>query len=113
MQRFAARIVLLLAMLGVCQPLVQTLYGTPPHACCLRRLHARQDTEPQLGQVASRSGNCCPSLTTPRSASVVAQDSEAVTLQTSRLNLELPDSFHADRYSSDSSSRAPPASPNA
>src|SRR6266404_4320800 len=112
MQRFTARLVLLLAMLGVCQPFVQTLYGAPPHACCLRQLHARQNERPQLSQVATRSGNCCPSLTTPRSASVVARDGEPRTLQASPLNLEVPDSFHTTRYSSNRSPRAPPGPPN-
>ena len=112
MQRFAARLVLLLVTLGVCQPFLQTVYGAPPHACCLRRSHARQDGRPQMGQVATRSGNCCPSLTTPRLAKVVAQDSESVALQASPLNLELSDSFRAARYGSDRSSRAPPEAPN-
>ena len=113
MQRFAARLVLLLVALSTCEPFLQTLYGTPPHACCLRRVRAVQDGRPQFSQVATRSGNCCPSLTTPRSASLVADDGETVQVQTSWLNIELPDSFHATRYSSNYSSRAPPNSPNA
>ena len=112
MQRFTARLVLLFAMLGVCQPLVQALYGTPPHACCLRRLHARQDNRSQLGQLETRSGNCCPPLTTPRSAALVAADDSGAQLHISQVNASLPVSFHATHFSSSHSSRAPPDSPN-
>src|SRR5712692_3552183 len=112
MQRFTARLVLLLVTLSTCEPFLQTLYGTPPHACCLRRSHARQDGQPQFGQAATRSGNCCPPLTTPRSAGAVAHDREIVQLQAAPLNVELPSSLHANRYSSNHSSRAPPDSPN-
>jgi hypothetical protein len=113
MQRFTARLVVLLAMLGVCQPFLQTLYGSPPHACCLRRLHAQQNNGPQLGQVENRSGNCCPPLTTPRSAALVAADDAGVQLHISQLNPSLPRSFHAAHFRSSHSSRAPPDSPNA
>jgi len=113
MQRFTARLVLLLVALSTCEPFLQTLYGTPPHACCLRRLHARQDGRPQLDEAATRTGNCCPPLTTPRSARLVAHDGVIVQLQASKLSVELPDSFYAIRYSSHHSSRAPPELPNA
>ena len=113
MQRFTARLVLLVVALSTCAPFLQTLSSTPPHACCLRRLHARQDGQPQLGGIATRSNNCCPPLTTPQSASVIARDGATVQLQTSGLNDELPSSFHATRYSSYHSVRAPPDSPNA
>jgi hypothetical protein len=112
MQRFTARLVLLFAMLGVSQPFVQTLYGTPPHACCLRQLHARQNERPQLGQVATRSGNCCPSLTTPRSASTVTHNGASIRLQFSGLSVGPQKSFHAARYSSNQPSRAPPEPSN-
>jgi hypothetical protein len=113
MQRLTARFVLLLVALSACEPFLQTLSGTPPHACCLRRLHVRQDGRPQLGEAATRSNNCCPPLTTPQSARVIAQSSAAVQLQASGLHDGLPNSFHAARYSSNHSSRAPPDSPNA
>jgi hypothetical protein len=113
MQRFTARLVLLLVALSTGEPFLQTLYGAPPHACCLRRLHARQNGRPQLGEAATRTGNCCSPLTTPRSASVVAHDDAPIQLQVSGPSVELPDSFHATRYSSNCSSRAPPDSPNA
>jgi hypothetical protein len=113
MQRFTARLVLLLVALSTCELFLQTLYGEPPHACCLRRLHSRQNGRPQLGEAATRTGNCCPPLTTPRSARVAAHGDAPVQLQASGLSVELPDSFHATRYSSNYSSRAPPNSPNA
>ena len=112
MRQFTAKLVLLIVALSTCEPFLQTLYGTPPHACCLRRLHARQDGRPQLGEAATRTGNCCPPLTTPRSASVVAHDGVIVQLQASKLSVELPDSFYPIRYSSHHSSRAPPELPN-
>ena len=113
MQRFTARLVLLLVALSICAPFLQPLSGTPPHACCLRRLHTQQDGRPQLREAALRSNNCCPSLTTPQSASVMAHDGATVQLEASGLHNQFPNSFHATRYRSNHSSRAPPGSPNA
>jgi hypothetical protein len=113
MQRFTARLVLLLIALSTCAPFLQALSGAPPHACCLRRLHARQDGQQQVGGIATRSSNCCPPLTTLQSANVIAHDGATVQLQASALNRALPSSFHPTRYRSDHSVRAPPDSPNA
>jgi hypothetical protein len=112
MQRFTARLVLLLVALSTCEPLLQTLSAAPSHACCLRRLHVRQDGRPQLGEATTRSNNCCPPLTMPHSAKVAAHDSASIQLQASDLHDGLPNSFHATRYRSSLSARAPPASPN-
>src|SRR5260221_5897085 len=67
-----ARLLLLIVALGIFQPLLEAFSAEPPHACCLRRLHARKDQPLQFRGVTKPNGNCCPPLTAPRSANVVS-----------------------------------------
>jgi len=46
MHRLTARLLLLIVALGIFQPLLEAFSAEPPHACCLRRLHARKGHQP-------------------------------------------------------------------
>jgi hypothetical protein len=75
MQRFTARLLLLLCLVGAFTPLLEALSGEPPHACCLRRLLARAGREPQISNPLRPNGRCCPPLVSPHAAQVVPGES--------------------------------------
>jgi len=70
MHRLTARLLLFLVALGVFQPLLEAFSAEPPHACCLRRLHAQKNQPLQLQDSAKPNGNCCPPLITPHTANL-------------------------------------------
>jgi len=111
MQRLTARLLLILIALGVFQPLVEALSAEPPHACCLRRLHALSDQPAQFHDARKASGNCCPPLTTPHTANPVSGDQAQFSPAVSSVKLVSQDRFRHNPFRATLSARAPPASP--
>src|SRR6266550_7167442 len=76
MHRLTARLLLLILALGIFQPLLEAFSAEPPHACCLRRLHAQKDQPLQLRDASKLNGNCCPPLTAPHIAQPKSGDKD-------------------------------------
>jgi hypothetical protein len=107
-RRSSALVLLAVLFASGLTPLLQAASGVQPHACCLRRLHARADRR-QFSAPQSRNGNCCPPLTTPLSAAIAGPDSASPLPVSSvaRLGHELssPTNLNGVGFSN----RAPPA----
>src|SRR5215468_11974375 len=110
MQRITARLVLLLMAIGVFQPLVEAFSAEPPHACCLRRLHAKSDQSKQFHDGRKVTGNCCPPLTTPHAANPVSGDQAQFSPAVSSLKFVSQNRFRHNPFGATLSARAPPAS---
>ena len=109
MQRLTARLLLLLIALGVCQPLVEALSAEPPHACCLRKLHALPNQPAQIHDRGKTGGSCCPPLTTPHTANPVSGDQTQLDRMVSTLKLISQDCFLHNAFQASLSTRAPPS----
>ena len=109
MQRLTARLLLILIALGVFQPLVEALSAEPPHACCLRRLHAIPNQPTQFHDGGKAGGNCCPPLTTPHTANPVSLDRVQVSLTVSGLKAVSQDRSLQNTFHATLSARAPPS----
>jgi len=110
MQRLTARLLVLVAVVGIFQPLLEALSPEPPHACCLRRLHARSDLPTQFRDAKQPNGNCCPPLITPHTARAVHSDAVSFLSNLSSFNSQVDLSRHAAEFESSNSTRAPPFS---
>jgi hypothetical protein len=110
MHRLTARLLVFVAVLGIFQPLLEAFSPEPPHACCLRRLHARPDQRTQLRDARKMGGHCCPPLTTPHTARAVHSDAVLFLSNFSRVNSQVDLSRHAAGFESSNSTRAPPFS---
>jgi len=110
MQRLTASLLLLLIALGVFQPLVEALSAEPPHACCLRKLHAPLNQPTQFHDGREAGGNCCPPLTTPHTANPVSGDQAQFSPAVSSLKAVSRDHFRHNPFRAILSARAPPAS---
>src|SRR5262249_39512268 len=97
MQGLTARLLLILIAMGLFQPLVEALSPVPPHACCLRRLHALPNQPAQFHDAAKAGGNCCPPLTTPHTANPVSLDRVRVAAAISGLKLVSQDRLFHDQ----------------
>jgi len=109
MHRLTARLLLLVVALGIFQPLLEAFSAEPPHACCLRRLHARKDQPLQFRGVTNANGNCCPPLTAPRSANLVSCGAVYAVSAPSITNLPAYARVHFGGLSGTLLARAPPA----
>ena len=109
MQRLAARLLLLLIALAVCQPLVEALSAEPPHACCLRKLHSLPNRPAQMQDRTKAGGNCCPPLTAPHTANPVSGDQTQFARVVSNLKLISQDCFLHNTFQPSLSTRAPPS----
>ena len=110
MHRFTTRLLLILIALGVFQPLLEAFSAEPPHACCLRRLHAKPDQPAQLHDGRKVTGNCCPPLTTPHTANPVSGEQEQFSPAVSGLKLVSQNRIRHNPVGATLSARAPPAS---
>ncbi|PYV60329.1 MAG: hypothetical protein DMG97_18920 [Acidobacteria bacterium] len=109
MPRLTARLLLLIVALGIFQPLLEAFSAKPPHACCLRRLHARKDQPLQFRDATKLNGNCCPPLTAPRSANVVSCGAVYAVSARSIINLPTDADVHFGGPSGTLLARAPPS----
>jgi len=107
MQRLTARLLLIIVVIGVFQPLLEAFSAQPPHACCLRRLHSR-DRSLHFSDATKPGGNCCPPLSTPNSARVVSRDLPSIISVLSIINLRPEADVHYSEFSSNLLARAPP-----
>lgn len=107
MQRLTTRLLLLAMLIGAFAPLVEAFSAQQPHACCLRKLHARNDLPLEVSDNARR-GNCCPPLTTPHTAELQTFGRTFV-FHSFALPLAAADSFYAVQLIAGPSSRAPPS----
>jgi len=110
MHRPTARLLLLIVAFGIFQPLLEAFSREPPHACCLRRLHAQKDQPLQLRDASKPNGNCCPPLITPHTARAVHSDAVSFLSNFSSVNSQVELSRHAAGLESSNSTRAPPSS---
>ena len=110
MHRLIAKLLLAVFALRVFAPLLQAFSAEPPHACCLRRLHSRNDRSLQFSDAKRPGGNCCPPLTTPQSANVAAHNTAVFCLKTSAINRRSQASHYAAFFKISDSPRAPPSS---
>jgi|SRR6266496_3353524 len=113
MRRQIARLLLVFFLSSTSAPMLQALAASPPHACCLRRLHDSTDQrstgqQPRIHDAAKHDGSCCPPLTTSHSAQVPLRKSEASLLHSSELQLPPSNFRHDAAFDSKCSSRAPP-----
>jgi hypothetical protein len=107
--RLTARLLLLLIAIGMFQPLLEAFSADPPHACCLRRLHAQKDQPLQFRDASKLNRNCCPPLTTPHIAQLKSgEDALAIPL-VSELVFGATNARPGKGFDSHNSSRAPPA----
>src|SRR5438874_13337005 len=100
MPRLTARLLLLIVALGIFQPLLEAFSAEPPHACCLRRLHAQKDQPLQLGDASKLNGNCCPPLITPHTARAVHSDALSFLSNFSSVNSQVDLSRYAAGFES-------------
>src|SRR5215467_7386967 len=107
MQRITARLVLLLIAISVFQPVVEALSAVPPHACCLRRLHAIPNQPAQFHVAGKPGGNCCPPLTTPHTANPVSFDRVQISLTFSGRKAVSQDRSLQNAFKASLSARAP------
>src|SRR6266496_4589390 len=106
MHRLIARLLLYIVALGIFQPLLEAFSAEPPHACCLRRLHARKGHQPlQFRDARKLNANCCPPLTAPRTANVASADKASFELTLSIVNLSFNDHSHHSGSASSLSTR--------
>src|SRR6266404_7628632 len=110
MHRLTARVLLLFLATSAFTPFLQTLSAEAPHACCLRKLHSRNNSEDgqRVSDAAPRPNNCCPPLTTPHSAQVLAGRAGTLLLHDSELKTEPANFFHTATPNLSHSGRAPP-----
>jgi hypothetical protein len=109
MQRLTARLLLLLVVVsGSFAPLLQAFSAQPPHACCLRRLHASKDSPLQVSDATAAHGNCCPPVTTRQSAQAADLKLFSAVLAVSSLDLWPADLEHNLEFTPNLSARAPP-----
>jgi hypothetical protein len=109
MQRLTARLLLLLVVVsGSFSPLLQAFSAQPPHACCLRRLHASKDSPLQISDTTAAHENCCPPVTTRQSAQAADLKIFSSVLAISSLDLGPVDVGHNLEFTSNLSTRAPP-----
>jgi len=109
MHRLTARLLLLIVALGIFQPLLEAFSAEPPHACCLRRLHARKGQPLQFRDARKLNGNCCPPLTTAHTANVVHRNTASIARSLSIVNRLPDDHSHRAGFTSSLSTRAPPS----
>jgi hypothetical protein len=109
MHRLTARLLLLIVALGIFQPLLEAFSAEPPHACCLRRLHARKDRGQHFSDAKKSGGNCCPPLTTTQSANVAARNATVFGLKTSAVNHRPQASKYPALFKTSDFPRGPPA----
>jgi hypothetical protein len=109
MHRLIARLLLYIVALGIFQPLLEAFSAEPPHACCLRRLHAHTDQPLQLRDANKANGNCCPRLTTPHTAQVKSGENSVAIPHASELVFAVINASPGQGFDSHNSSRAPPA----
>jgi hypothetical protein len=109
MHRLTARLLLLIVALGIFQPLLEAFSAEPPHACCLRRLHAHKDQQLQFHDATKPNGSCCPPLTTPHTANLIACRTTSYALEHSIVNFRFDDEAHHSGFASSLSTRAPPS----
>jgi hypothetical protein len=109
MQRLTARLLLLLVVVsGSFAPLLQAFSAQPPHACCLRKLHAPKDLPLQISDTTAAHGNCCPPVTTRQSAQALEPKLFSAFLTISSLELRPAYSENNLEFASNLSARAPP-----
>jgi hypothetical protein len=110
MHRLTARVLLLFLATSAFAPFLQALSAEPPHACCLRKLHSRNNGEEghRISDAAPRPNNCCPPLTTPHSAQVLAGGAGTLLLHVSELKTEPANFLSTATPNSNHSGRAPP-----
>ena len=109
MQRLTARLLLLLVVVsGSFTPLLQAFSAQPPHACCLRKLHAPKDLPLRISDTTAAHGNCCPPATTRQSAQALELKVFSAVLAVSSFDLRLADPEHNLEFASSLSARAPP-----
>jgi hypothetical protein len=109
MQRLTARLLLLLVVVsGSFSPLLQAFSAQPPHACCLRKLHATKDSPLQISDATAAHGNCCPPVTTRQSAQAADLSMFSAALAISSFDLRLADPENNLEFASSLSARAPP-----
>jgi len=113
MHRLIARLSLSLVALGIFQPLLEAFSAEPPHACCLRRLHAQKDQPLQLREASKLNGNCCPPLTAPHIAQAKSGDKDTAIPLASELVVSAMNARSGKGFDSHNSSRAPPVSRSA
>ena len=113
MHRLTARLLLLVVALGIFQPLLEAFSTEPPHACCLRRLHAQKDQPLQLRDASKLNGNCCPPLTAPHIAQLKSGDKDTAIPLASELVVSAINARSGKGFDSHNSSRAPPVSRSA
>ena len=110
MHRLIARLLLLIVALGIFQPSLEAFSAEPPHACCLRRLHAQKDQPLQLRDASKLNGNCCPPLTAPHIAQPKSGDKDTAIPLASELVVSAMNARSGKGFDSHNSSRAPPVS---
>jgi len=66
MQRWTARLLLVLSLVGIIAPAALAMTVSPMHACCLRKgMHCHEAHERSVQATGCCSQNCCRSLTVP------------------------------------------------
>lgn len=111
MYRLTARLLLVLLLASTFVPVAMAMSGPVPHACCMRKpMHDHGSGSREIGEVAGRTGNCCPPVTTAHWAEL---GSEIESNTHPLLAYLLPDahpSLHSDHAVSLRPVRGPPLS---
>src|SRR5882757_5354234 len=106
MQRWIAKILLILLLVSIFAPVAMAVDGPPQHACCLRTSHSHKTI---ITAVQQSDGSCCPPIATSHWAQVDPESSFHTVLLVEIASLA-PDTFsHHLLTSSSYSGRAPPA----
>ena len=111
MQRQIARALLVLLLVGVFAPVGLAMSAVPPHACCMRKMHAGHWQVPEIAARHCVNHDCCRAVIVSQTAFQQRQsNAEATENSASFRALARTTRTRTDFYSS-CSGRAPPVPP--
>jgi len=108
MYRLTARLLLVLLLVDTFAQAAVALSATPPHACCLRRLHQQNTHDSQLR--APEDHSCCRSIASTQWAELRTPSQACVHLASNEMAIGPRTLALAVQRRASDSVRAPPAS---
>ncbi|HEX4487827.1 MAG TPA: hypothetical protein VH088_16245 [Terriglobales bacterium] len=70
--RLTAGSLLTMLLVSIFTPAAMATSGPAPHACCLRRMHHGDSSNPSFNTTNKQHGNCCPPSVTPHCAEMAS-----------------------------------------
>jgi hypothetical protein len=108
MHRLTARLLLVLMLVGTLAPPALAFSATPPHACCLRKLHQQGFDGPAFQAPTDADRSCCRTLASTQWAETGLSVKARVALACSALQGIFAPARPATEPGTSHSGRAPP-----